>query len=456
MRGRGAFTLALLLAAPGLVAPSLAQAQGGLPPPDFVTRLQQPQVLPPAPLARSLDPDIRRGTTVANRPRPEYDPLGVAFGPLLFRPLLRLEGSFDDNILASGTRRESDFIASTIAGLEGLTRWSTHEVRLSAQVNDRRYLEFDTEDTTSWRLNASGRYDITRFQFVDARISAARFFVPRDDAEDFGSVRPIEVDEQTAVLGYSVRQNRVGLRLQGFAQSLRFQDTEVVDDVTRAIVPSDQSARDRNVYVGSVIGSYEIAPLRSAVLIARANRRDYVSEPANAGRPGGPLARSSDGYDILGGVDFDYDGIFAVRLLAGWLQQFYEDDRLPSTSAPTFEAALSWNPTTLTSLRFTADRQVTESIRNNSSSVLRTAFNAVVDHEIARNVLLQGGVGYRIDDFQGISRIDRLLVGTLGATWLINRTLRLNGTYTRQDGDKSAGAADYDRNIFLLRLSAAL
>jgi hypothetical protein len=456
-----------------LATPGMAQ---GLPPPSFlppaagapapgtpgaaplfvVPRLSQPQPLPPTPLVRSEDPEIRRGVTVANRPRPEYDPAGVRFGPVTLRPLLRLDTIYDDNILASGTRRERDWIFGTTAALEAQTTWRVHEIRLSGQIDDRRYLDFDTEDTTAWRLNALGRYDLTRFQSVEIRASAARYFVARDDAEDFGSVKPIAVDERVAQVGYSVRENRAALRLQGYVQQARFQDTEIVDDVTRAIRPFDQSFRNRDIYLGSAVGTYEFAPLRNAVLLARVNRRNYVDEAANAGQANGPLARSSTGYDVLGGVEFDYDGIFGVRLLVGWLQQFYEDDRLPNASAPTFEAALLWNPTTLTSVRFTADRQVTESIRTNSSSILRTNLAATIDHELLRNVLLQGGLGYRIEDYRGISRVDRLLVGTLGASWLINRTLRLNGTYTRQEGDKSAGSADYDRNIFLLRLSAAL
>lgn len=392
---------------------------------------------------------------MANRPRPEYDPPGVQYGPLIVRPTLRFDSIYDDNILASGTRKESDFLFLTTAAAEIGTTWSTHEVKLSGQVDDRRYAEFTTENTTAWRVNGQGRYDIGRNHAIDARVAAARIYIPRDDAEDFGSAEPVAVDEQLASLGYSVRANRLGMRLQGLYQSLRYQPTEIVNNAGQ-LVPFDQSFRNRDLYLGTAGLFYEIAPLRSAVLITRVNRRNYVDEPVNAGAPGGPFKRSSNGYEVLGGIDSDYNGIFGFRLLVGWMEQFYEDDRLPNPSAPTFEAAVLWNPTTLTSLRLFADRQITESIRANSSAIVRTNIGLAVDHEFARNLLLNAAAGYRIEDYDGISRTDYLLAGTVGATWLLNRNLRLGATYTRQEGDKSDGAADYDRNIFLLRLTGAL
>lgn len=447
----GAATLGAALA--GLVPDAGAQVVPGQ------SAFLRPPTAPPPDQGnlpvRSLDPDIRRGVTVANRPRPEYDPQGITYGPLVVRPTLRLDGIYDDNILASGSRKEFDWIGLTTAGAEAASRWSTHELKLSGTVEDRRYARFDTENSTAWRVSGSGRYDISRFQAIDARFSAARIYLPRDEDDDLGSTRPVAVDEKLASLGYGVRENRVGLRVLGLYQSLRYPPTEIATAPGR-VVPLDQAYRNRDLYLGSAGISYEIAPLRSAVLIARVNRRNYVEQPAGAGSPGGPLDRSSWGYEILGGLDSDYDGVFGFRVLAGWMQQLYADPRLPNPSVPSFDVQLQWNPTTLTSVRLLANRVVTESIRNDSSSIVRTAIGAELDHEWARNVLLNGGVGYRVLDYQGISRVDRVLSATVGASWLVNRNVRLGATYTRQEGDASEGSPDYSRNIFMLRLTGAL
>ena len=407
------------------------------------------------PQVRSLDPDIRRGVTVASRPRPEYDIAGVRYGSMIIRPMLRLDGLYDDNILATATQQKFDWIGITNAGLEAATDWSTHEIRLSGQIEDRKYVRFDSQDATPWRLNAQGRYDISAFQSFDARVSAARIYIPRDDAESINSLQPVAVDEQLASLGYAVRENRLGLRLMGLYQGLRYQPTDIVLS-NGAIVPSDQAYRNRNMYLGSGGLSYEIAPLRSAVLIARVNARDYIDQASNAGQPNGPYNRSSSGYEVLAGLDSDFNGLFSFRVLVGWLQQFYQDDRLPSPSAPTFDITLTWNPTTLTTVRALANRMVTESIRTDSTSILRTNFGATIDHELMRNVLLNGALGYKIQDYQGIDRISRTWVTNIGATWLVNRNLRLGASYTFQRGDSPETNAEYDRNIFMLSLTAGL
>ncbi|MCC7280977.1 MAG: outer membrane beta-barrel protein [Acetobacteraceae bacterium] len=406
-------------------------------------------------LLRSVDPDIRRGVTVANRPRPEYDPPGLRYGSVIVRPLLNLDAMYDTNILATGLEALADTVFITNLAAEAATDWSTHEIKVGGYVDNRRYAEYTDQDTTSWRVNASGRFDISRFQSIDGRVSAGRIYIPRNDVENIQTATPVAVDEQLASLGYTVRENRAALRLQGVAQSLRYPPT-TLGTPTGLQIPFDQAFRNRDNYIGSAGVFYEVAPLRSAVVIARVNRRQYVEEGANAGQPNGPLARSSTGYEILGGVDADYNGIFGFRLLVGWLQQFYEDERLPNVSAPTFEAAVLWNPTTLTSLRFAADRRVAESITPGVSSYLVTNIGATVDHEIARNVLLNAGVGYRISAYENSSRTDYLLAGTLGATWLLNRNLRLGATYVRQNGDGQGPFADYDRNQFMIRLTGAL
>lgn len=410
---------------------------------------------PPNPLVRSLDPDIRRGVTITSRPRPEYDPPGIRYGGMVVRPTLQVDGMYDDNILASAVQKEFDWIALTTAGAEVASDWSRHEIRLSGQVDDRRYARFDSQDSTAWRLNAQGRYDISRFQAVDARLSAARIYIPRDDSEDIASVQPVAVDERLASLGYAVRENRLGVRLAGLYQSLRFLPAEVVSS-TGAVVPASQAYRNRDMWLGSVGLSYVIAPLRSAVLIARLNQRDYVDQAANAGTPGGPYNRSSSGYEVLAGLDSDYNGIFSFRLLVGWMEQFYQDDRLPSPSVPTFDVALVWNPTTLTTVRALANRMVTESIRTDTSSIVRTNIGASVDHELLRNVLLNGALGYKIEAYQGSGQTNRTIVGQVGATWMLNRNLRLGASYTYQNGDGNQTNSEYDRNVFLLRLSAAL
>lgn len=408
-------------------------------------------VVPDAALAQFSPEDTERGVTVRSRPRPEYDPIGLRLGSFVVRPSLRLDTVFDDNVLASGRRQESDVVIRTTPQVDVRSDWGRHGVNALAVVDDRRYVANQDESYLNWRLAGGGRYDISRFQHADIRAGASRFFQERDDPDDFGTVKPIGIDERSIGAGYFVRENRAALRLDALYSTLRYDDADV-RNAAGQVVQTSQAFRNRDLYLLTATASYEVAPLRRLLLVTRVNQRDYVDEP---GTPG-TFTRDSKGFELLGGVDADYDGLFSYRVLLGYLRQEYDAANLPTVSAPTGELALLWNPTTLTTLTFRAERRVEETIRNNATSYVRTIGTVRVDHEYARNILLDASLIYRLDEFEGVSRDDKTVFMSVGATWLLNRNLRLGASYTRSQGDLGGGQPDYDRNVFLLRLTGAL
>src|SRR5262245_66377031 len=48
--------------------------------------------------------------SVFQRPRPDYDPLGLRFGSWLFYPEMTVAAAYDDNIFATESDRTDDFI----------------------------------------------------------------------------------------------------------------------------------------------------------------------------------------------------------------------------------------------------------------------------------------------------------------------------------------------------------
>src|SRR5215467_8992511 len=49
-------------------------------------------------------------TSVANRARPDFDPIGLREGPWFFYPRFGLDEAYNDNIFATTSGRVSDFI----------------------------------------------------------------------------------------------------------------------------------------------------------------------------------------------------------------------------------------------------------------------------------------------------------------------------------------------------------
>jgi hypothetical protein len=83
----------------------------------------------------------------------------------------------------------------------------------------------------------------------------------------------------------------------------------------------------------------------------------------------------------------------------------------------------------LTTVTFTAARDVNDTGVIGSGGVLETRAGVQVDHELLRNVILTGGVQDTKADYAGIDRNDRWLDANVGAVYMLNRHVGVGATY---------------------------
>lgn len=79
-----------------------------------------------------------------------------------------------------------------------------------------------------------------------------------------------------------------------------------------------------------------------------------------------------------------------------------------------------------------------------------------MQHELLRNVLLNGTVDYTRDDFQGTSRTDNVYGAGVGVSYLLNRNLTLDANYRFTKRDSDDDTAEFDRNIVLFGITARM
>jgi hypothetical protein len=70
-------------------------------------------------LAENQDLVPLKAVSVQNRPRPEYDPLGILLGAVRVSPQLTIGESYDDNIYATDTGKVGDRV-TTLTGSVGV------------------------------------------------------------------------------------------------------------------------------------------------------------------------------------------------------------------------------------------------------------------------------------------------------------------------------------------------
>ena len=232
-----------------------------------------------------------------------------------------------------------------------------------------------------------------------------------------------------------------------------------------------QTYRDRVTVSPELVGSYEFATRRRVVVILRDTQSDFDQSP-----PGQPRQNFNDA-SVLGGVAYDADGIIGFRLLAGYEERsFAASSAYRSVQAPIVEGAATWTPTGLTTLTASASRYIEDSAAETTVGYTETALKLQVDHEYLRNVILSLHGAFFLDDYGHAANgtgggHENFFTGGAGASYALNRNVRLAADYTFSTRDSSGNGAvspegfltngevfggNYSENTFRLTLRLAL
>ncbi|HXH25510.1 MAG TPA: outer membrane beta-barrel protein, partial [Vicinamibacterales bacterium] len=252
----------------------------------------------------------------------------------------------------------------------------------------------------------------------------------------------------TANLGISQRFNRVSLVGEG-----RYVNLNYVDTPAAGAGEINNDDRDRDVYVLALRAGYEIVPRFEAFVRGSYNVRDYEARLDDFG-----IDRDSDGYELAVGTQVDLTGITFGEAYVGYRQQAYDDRRLDKIDGITFGARLTSNITPLTTVQLFVDRDIEETSIVAAEGFWSTSVRATVDHELLRNLILSGALGYGWNDYQGADRDDDTIRATIGANYLMNRYLTVGVAYDfewRESRGRAAGV-DYTVNRILLKVTGHL
>ena len=237
-----------------------------------------------------------RGVPVRQRPRPEYEALGLPVGTFTAFPSLQIDAEYNDNIFAVATGADSDWIVRLKPEIQLESGWSRHAFGAYARANISRYRDFDAENFEDWGVGASGRLDITRAANLAAGVDHASLTEPRTSSNAPASTRePISYDMASAFLAGTRVSGRTKLSARADIREFDYEDA-----LTLAGGVVDQDSRDRTITSLTGRGDYAISPATAVFVQATANTRDYDT-PTSLVLP----ARDSDGYELLAGANFE-------------------------------------------------------------------------------------------------------------------------------------------------------
>jgi len=372
--------------------------------------------------------DDERDVGVQERSRPEFDPQGLRFGGFNLNASAELSAQHVDNVFASEADAKSDWVYGVSPKATLSSDWSRNAVVISAGGSFPKYGTYSSEEVDTGYLSGYGRLDFGDDSQLSGTLRTSHEEEPRSDlAADSARPTPVEYDRNEAQVMAQHTLNR--FRVQASASTAKY-------DFDGA----DQRFRDHtdNTLTGRV--EYAISPRVRLVGEVSGNKRDYSNSPV----------LSSDGRTYLAGVALDLTHLIRGEFTVGRFSQDYPTGTVDGTA---LSSNLEWFVTGLTTVGFEAHRDVQESTDTSSSPFVDSRWQVRVDHELLRNVILHGDIGYEKWSFEPpVVQEDKAASAHAEIKYLMNPRVAVRLTYGHDRNDSSGipdPHHDYDVNTIL-------
>jgi hypothetical protein len=393
-----------------------------------------------SPQLNLTDPDSREevapeDTPVKDRQQPGYEPAGIRAGSWMFSPALISGGFYDSNVFSSNTNKRSDIAAVFEPSLRANTLWDQHGIDLRLDAQSTVYNQNPGLDQTNASLKGNAWFDIahdlavlTNFQIAHLNEGVGTLSSPAN------AVQPTPYDLFSGDISLRKEFNRltasIGIRTDSYQYgTTRAQDGAVIDE----------SSRDGQIYSLHGRIDYAFSQTLGWFSSVEGNERDI------RGLPGQPL--DSQGYRALSGITVQLTNLISGEFGAGYVQQRFDDPTIGTIAAPSYRAKLTWRPTRLLDVHFSAEQLVTETADTSSAGVLADAVQLGIDYELRRNIIVSLDGGYENDQFFGQLREDHVVTTDASIKYLLNRfgAISLFYRYTSRNSDIPAFSFDKDQ-----------
>jgi len=370
-----------------------------------------------------------------------YEPLGIRAGAFLVFPSIDTGLTYDDNVFATKNDTDDDFIFTVRPEITAESQWSVHSLAVST-FGEFGFYESETDSNyQDFGGAVAGTLDVLRNSRADGRLAISRLHDDREDPDQADVQDVTQYFLYDATVGYRHTFNRVFLRPTGFARRYAYENA---GDVSNA-------GRDYNTYGLGLRTGFIVSPRISVFTQVDGDLVRYDEGGDND---------DSNGVDVLGGVEVDFNRLIVGEASIGYGWRTYDNDDFDDTNGLAANLGITWTPTQLTTVNFVGRSAIDESDvvfeGDRASGELNQRIGVIVNHDLRRNIVLTASTSYERGDFQETSRTDHTFRAGGGVSYLINRNFSVDATYNFSTRDSDDDDSEFDRNIFRVGLTVRL
>lgn len=362
---------------------------------------------------RALSQRVLPGTLVRQRRRQEYDAQGFRAGEMRILPYVMAGLGYDSNVYAEEKGRD-DVFGSVTAGVVARSDWGRHAVAFTGDVRRREYASYDTENATTYSLDAEVRLDLAgrnnlTFHASDERAVLSRSIVDEIVTQAF----PTKVRNSLGEVVAHIERGPIELDLTGSVVRQNYRN-----NVGQAGTVIDQSFRNYDGTGAKVAVGYDIGGLRSAYAEFSVDRRRFDSVA-------GGLSRDVDVFSMIGGLRGGLSQLVRGRFGLGYMKLDFKQVGIESLNAFAVDAAVDWLYSERTTFSLRATRGLRSVAQQNSLGTILTVVSLNADHEARRNLILSASLRQQWSDYIGDDRRASASGITVSATWFLDRHLQV-------------------------------
>jgi hypothetical protein len=273
----------------------------------------------------------------------------------------------------------------------------------------------------------------------------------------FASLQPLPGDpaEPTAYSrsafngAYEQEFNRVRVTLGGRLEQLDYNDTPRVLPAPTADFNND----DRDRSITEVFAKTAVEAWSSTAVFVRGG---YTATNFTAAFDDDGYNRDSTSMRVDGGFEFAMTHVLVGEVSAGYEMKTFDSAQFADAADVAVAVGLKWFPTMLTTVRLDGSRSIEETSIADASGFVSTKGQVGIDHELLRNLIVSGKVGYENDEYADVARNDDILKGSVSGRYLINNNLHLDAGWEFVDRTSNQLPYDYAGGQFQISLTGKM
>jgi len=356
----------------------------------------------------------------------DFKPLGIRAGSFMLHPGVELAAEWIDNVFYAYVDEEDDLIYHIRPYITAQSTWSKHSfnVRLAADIA--RNKNYGFRDYEDYFVNIGGRVDVKSRSAFSYAADFMQLHEGLNTRSAEQGVTPTVYTMMGGNIGYDHTFNRLSAGIRYDHNRLDFDNTYSLEgDVI------DNQDRDRDTDSLFARLGYQFHTDIQAFVSGSLNKIDYKQEFDRNGK-----ARSSEGYTFNAGIQFGLTGKLSGDVFATYHFAEYDDPTLPDIDGWAGGLGLTWLATRLTTVRASVSSTIQQTTREFSSGYFGTLYLLRVDHELLRDLQINGKVSYRDNDYEltadapeDARDYDEVWAAGIGATYFFNRSVWLSASY---------------------------